>query len=562
MLEELRIKNYALIDDLEVVFAQGFNVLTGETGAGKSIVVGALNLVLGGRASNETVREGASQAKVDALFRVPVPSRRLLALLKQHDIQPEEDGLTLSRVVTAEGRSRAYLCGNLVPVSVLAEVGDELVDIHGQHEHQSLLKTDRQLDLLDGFAGTEALAERVADQVGRLHDLDRAVADLEADDRERARRIEFLRYEVNEINAANLQPGEEEELKGRRNLIANAEKVFSLAAHVQALLYEGEDSSAVNSIDGAMADLNELAGIDERFRPALDQLSSARAVVEEVAADVRGHAEGLEYDPDELDRVNERLTLITDLKRKFGGSIDAILAYRDRSAAEVQTYEARDQRLLEMQTERKRVLAEAEDLARDLSGKRKAAARRLDKQVTSALQELGMKGGKFETAIENVALTLNGIDKVEFLISANPGEKVKPLRQVASGGEISRIMLALKAVFARADKIPTLIFDEIDAGVGGHAARSVALKLHELSQSHQTLCITHIAQIAARAASHYHVAKQTSKGRTITQVARIENKDRVEEIARLLDGSVSDVSLTHARALLEQMKSTGGRESV
>jgi DNA repair protein RecN (Recombination protein N) len=550
MLETLRIKNYALIDDIEVDFQKGFNVLTGETGAGKSIIVGALDLVLGARASADVLRQGADKAKVDAVFRIAKPSRRLRGLLQRHDIDLENDELILSRVVTAEGRSRAYVCGSLTSVSVLVEIGDELVDLHGQHEHQSLLKPERQLDLVDAFAGTEAAAEQVAVEVARLRELDKEIAELESDDRERTRRIEFFRFEVNEIDAAGLRPGEEEEVKARRNLIANAERIFATACHARTALYEGEESTAIGAVDGALKDLEELAPLDGRFRVLADRLHGARTEIDEIAGEIRALSDGLEFDPNELESLNQRIALIGALKRKYGGNIDAVLEYRDKAAAEIGAFESRDQRLIEMQEERNALRAEVEQAASELSRKRLAAARKLDKQVAAALQELGMKGGAFETAFERIELSLSGIDRVEFLLAANPGERVKPLRQVASGGEVSRIMLALKAVFAEADKIPTLIFDEIDAGVGGQTAKNVARKLRDLAKSHQTICITHIAQIAAAAAAHYQVTKCTAKGRATTGLALVDGENRVRELARLLDGSVSDVSTEHARVLL------------
>ncbi len=550
MLETLRIKNYALIDDIEVDFRSGFNVLTGETGAGKSIIVDALNLVLGTRASSDALRQGADKAQVDAVFRLAKPSRRLTKLLKEHDIDFENGELILSRVVTAEGRSRAHVSGSLVPISVLAEIGDELVDMHGQHEHQSLLKPDRQLDLLDAFAGTEEAAVNLATAVAQLRELDREIAALESDERGRARHIEFRRFEVNEINAAELQPGEEEELKARRNLITNAEQIYTLAAHARAVLYEGEATPAIDAIDAALKDIEELGAIDDRFQPLADPLLTARTEIEELAAEMRSHTEDLGFDPHELETLNERIALIGDLKRKYGGTIEAILEYRDEALDEIGAFESRDKRLIETQTQRDALRDRAEKDALELSRKRKVAARRLDKRVTTTLQELGMKHGQFETRIERAGLTPNGIDRVEFFLTANPGEKVKPLRQVASGGEISRIMLALKAVFAHADKIPTLIFDEIDAGVGGHTVKNVAKKLRELARFHQTICVTHIAQIAAAAQVHYHATKSIRKGRTITALMCIEGDARIQEVARLLDGSVSEVSLEHARALL------------
>lgn len=550
MLELLRIQNYALIDELEVEFGPGFNALTGETGAGKSIVVGALNLVLGSRASSEAVREGAGQAKVEALFRLGKPAPRLRRLLRQYEVELEDDSLLVSRVVTAEGRSRGYLGGRLVPVSVLAEFGDELVDLHGQHEHQSLLQPERQMELLDGFAGTHEQVEQVGALVGTVRELEREIAALEGVDQERARRLEYLKHEAAEIAAAELRAGEEEELRSRRNLIQNAEHIASLAGHARAVLYEDEERPAITALDAAEADIRELARLDDRFVVYVEQLAAARAAVEEVAGEIRRFADGLEFDAEELERLNGRLALLSELRRKYGSSVEEVIAYGERAAAEVAAYEGRDERLVALRGQRTRALAEAMAAARGLSAKRQAAARKLDKQVTAALQELGMKGGTFQTALEACELGASGVDRVEFLLAANVGEKAKALRQVASGGEISRIMLGLKAVFAGADRIPSLIFDEIDAGVGGQIARKVADKMAALAQSHQVICITHIAQIAAAAGRHFHVAKSVRHGRTSTAVTHVEGEGRVVEIARLLDGSASDVSIKHARVLL------------
>lgn len=551
MLELLRIQNYALIDTLEADFRPGFNALTGETGAGKSIVVGALNLVLGARSAGEVVREGAARASIEAVFRVDKPSARLTNLLKEREVLLEDGTLILSRIITPDGRSRAYAGGSLVPVSVLAEIGDELVDLHGQHEHQSLLRTERQLDLLDAFGGTEADAAEMAALVGRWRALEHEIQSLESDDRERERQMEFLRFEVHEIDEAALHPGEDLELKSRHNLIANAEAIFNLARQAHGSLYENEEGSAIDAVDAAAHDLDALVAIDSRFQALATQLAEARMAVETVAMELRGYSEELDFDPAELDTINRRLAMIGTLKRKYGANVEEILAYRNKAAASLEAYEQRDERLESLRRNAAAALEEAKRTAAELSHKRALGAQKLDKQVAAALQDLGMKGAKFETAFETVELGLHGQDRAEFLLSANPGEKLKPLRQVASGGEISRIMLALKAVFAAADKIPSLIFDEIDAGVGGVVARKVAEKLSSLARSHQVICITHIAQIAAAAQAHYHVSKETVKGRTLTRLQRVDAEARVKEVARLLDGSVSQVSLEHARALLE-----------
>lgn len=552
MLETLRIQNYALIDTVEIDFRGGLNALTGETGAGKSILVGALNLVLGARAAGDVIREGADRASIDAVFRLPHPSPRLRRILADHGITLEEGELFLSRTLSADGRTRASVGGVLTPVGVLAEIGDELVDLHGQHEHQSLLKPDRQLDLLDAFAETEEDAARTAAAVAEMHALEREIVVLETDDRERARQIDFMRFEMQEIDGAGFAPGEEEELRGRLNLITNAETVYTLAGHIYGLIYENEGQAAIDLLGAAGRDLDALAAIDERFRPLAQQLGELCTGAEAIASEIRSYTDGVDFDADELERINQRLTLLRDLKRKYGASIGEILAHRSRAAAQVEAFEQRDERLAEMRTRLTRLCAEAQEQAGALSKKRAAAAKRLDKRVTDALQDLGMKGGRFQTSLERVSLCAQGVDRVEFQLSANPGERIKPLRQVASGGEISRIMLALKAVFADADRIPTLIFDEIDAGVGGAVARKVAEKLRALAASHQIICITHIPQIAAVAQAHFRVEKEARQKRTSTSVREVRGDARVEEVARLLDGTAGAVSMEHARVLLDE----------
>lgn len=552
MLETLRIHNFALIDEAEVEFRRGFNAMTGETGAGKSILMGALNLVLGARASTDVLREGAERATVEAVFRLGKPGRRLQSLLKQHDVALEDGALLLSRAVHADGRSRAYAGGVMVPVSVLAAIGDELVDLHGQHDHQSLLRAERQLDLLDAFAGAEALADEAGGLVAQLRTMEKVIASLEGDDRERARQLEFMRFEVAEIDAAGLTPGEEEALKTRLNRITHAETIYTQAVLAYGLLYESDDVPAIDRIDAALQQLEGLAGIDERFRLLAEQLNEARTAVDAVAQEVRGFTDRVEFDPQELEELNQRKALLQTLKRKYGASVDEILAYREKAATELAAYDQRDERLEALRAQRQQVLGQARAAAEKLSAKRKAGAEKLARQVSTALQDLGMKGARFDVHFETVELCGTGIDRVEFMLAANAGERSKPLKSVASGGEISRIMLALKVVFAGADAIGTLVFDEIDSGVGGAVARKVAEKIAQLAKSHQVLCITHIAQIAAVADAHFTVSKKTVKGRTSTSVGEVSGQGRVEEIARLLDGSLTEVSLEHARALLAE----------
>lgn len=551
MLELLRIKNYTLIDELEVELRPGLNVLTGETGAGKSIVIGALNLLLGARASSETVRDGSDRARVEAVFRIAKPSRRLKGLLHELEVEIENGEIIISRTITSDGRSRAHVGGTLLPLNALAQIGDELVDLHGQHDHQSLLVPERQLDLLDGFAGVDDAVSDLAETVAKLRALEKSIAELESDDRERARRVEFLKFEVSEINAANLQPGEEDEVRSRRNMITNAEQIYTTAASAYRALYEGDGDAAIDKIDAALSAVNELNAIDPRFAPLAESLAALRANAQDISTELRGFTEAVEYDPRELDDLNRRLSHIADLKRKFGDSIEAILKYRDNANEEIERFDSRDQQLARLRQEHAALSKAANDRANAISSKRRSAAAKLDKKIAAELQDLGMKGGTFETRLEQIELTKSGIDRAEFLLAANPGERPKPLRQVASGGEISRVMLAIKTVLASADRIPTLIFDEIDAGVGGAVANKVAQRLRELAGTHQTICITHLPQIAAAASAHFTVEKSTSKGRTSTRVQFLDQPNRTKELARLLDGSLSEVSLKHAAELLK-----------
>jgi DNA repair protein RecN (Recombination protein N) len=368
--------------------------------------------------------------------------------------------------------------------------------------------------------------------------------------------MEFLRHEIGEIDAAGLQPGEEEELRNRLNRIIHAEKLRGLSESAYAALYEGESPSAVDLLDRALSGIAELGGISAEFLELSAPLQEARAQVEAVAETLRGNLSDTEYDPAELDTLHRRQNIINDLKRKYGADIAEILAYRDRAAAELAGYDSRDARLAELREQEARLRGEATEAAQALSAVRRKAAAVLDRKIAETLRDLDMKGARFETRFTDIPLCAHGVDGVEFLLSANAGEKPKPLRAVASGGEMSRIMLALKSVFAGMDRIPTLVFDEIDAGVGGVVARRVAEKMAALAESHQVLCISHLPQIAAAADAHYVVEKQVRKGVTATAVARVDGEARERELARLLDGSLSDVSLEHARALLRDMGST------
>lgn len=551
MLETLQIQDFALIDDVEVSFRPGFNALTGETGAGKSIVVSALNLVLGARATATTVRTGKEQARIDAVFSIGTPTGALRELLAAQAIQPEDGTLHLTRVISNEGRSRAYVCGTLVPASVLAAIGDELVDLHGQHEHQSLLKAERQLDLLDAFGGLDDQAGKLAAAVQALRGIESNLRALESDDRDRLRRLEFHRFELDEIDKAALQPDEEEELRQIRSRMTNAEEIVELRAALTTRLLENEENPPASELlSHALADLERLASLDAHYQPLLEQFNRFYNEFEEFSSTMQAGSADYEYDPEQLNSINARLSMIADLKRKYGATVADLLAYRDAIAAEIDQHDRRDEHLNRLREERDRACGEAEALAEALSRKRAATAKKLEKEVTSILKALGMDACKFVVGLDRAELTMRGFERADFLISANAGERPKPLRQIASGGEISRVMLAIKAAFAGTDPVDTLVFDEIDAGIGGAVANQVAETMAALAENHQVICVTHLAQIAARAGTHFHVSKTTTKKRTQTSVQQVEHEDRVQEVARLLDGSLSDVSVRHARALL------------
>jgi len=554
MLELLRIKNFALIDDIEARFKPGLNVMTGETGAGKSIIVAALNLVLGMRASSEVVRTGASEARIEALFDI-TSKPRIARLLEELGFEADDNELVLARTISKEGRSRCYANGALATLGALAQIGDDLVDFHGQHEHQSLLSTERQMELLDAYAGLTELRVSLGENYRRLREIERELDELHRDERERARQIEFLTHEINEIDAAKLDPDEEDQLRARRKIVLNAERLFTLCVETYGLLYS-EDGSVSDRLGTVRKSLAELAGIDESFKPLIDSAEDAHHKLEEIAYRLRDYSAALEFDPGELDAIETRLRVINGLKRKYGESIQAILDHRDACERQLGTLRSHDERLGELQQERDRVRETCLTQARTLSEKRHRAGRQLGTRIKKELHALGMQKARFEVRISQRPehqLTAAGLDDVEFMLSANPGEPEKSLKHVASGGEISRVMLALKTVLADADAIPTLVFDEIDAGVGGAMARTVAAKLKAVARSHQVICITHLPQIAATAHHHIRVTKESEAGRMVTQVAALDKEERVKEIATLLDGrKLSTISLRHARELLEQ----------
>jgi len=554
MLKELRIKNLAIIGDLSVSFGEGLNVLTGETGAGKSIIVDALGLALGHRAQADMIRSGEEEASVQAYF-----EHDAVVSLPDIGIDISED-LVLRRTLSASGKSRAFVNDTLVTQQTLAEIGKSLVDIHSQHEHQSLLRTDKQRSMIDSFGKLQNELNAVASLYHEVQRLKHEGADLEVKVKERAYRVDLLRFQVNEIEAASLQAGEKELLDEERNILSNLSKLNELTETSYLLLYSS-DNSCTEQLDSALSRLREMYLIDSSVEEVLRLLESAKPLVDDAVIALRGYREKYDIDPDRLEAVEERLDLIRNLEKKYGEGVTKILDYRDIAETELNTLESSDERLASIRVElleKENALLQA---ARALSEKRSKTARTLETSTVKNLKELAMENPAFRIDVHqekdtegNYVVNAHGMDRIEFMFSANPGEPLKPLARIISGGELSRVMLALKSILAEVDSLPVLIFDEVDAGIGGRAAGSVGNKLHALARKHQLLCITHLPQIASLGDYHLKIEKKDKDKRATVDVRSIDGRERLDEISRMLSGTATETSLKHAEELLGRKK--------
>ncbi len=561
MLKELHITNFAIIDRLQVEFGPGLNVFTGETGAGKSIVVDALNLALGERASADLIRTGCTEAVVEARFSLNgTGTERVVATLAEQGIALEDgEDLIVRRVLSSAGKNKVYLNGSLATLATLANLGTALADIHGQHEHQSLLALDRQRDLLDAFGGLADLRAAVAQAYSRLRDTRQELAELDAGERDRAQREDLLRFQKNEIETAALKPGEDADLAQEQGILANAEKLAGLSRTADEALYSS-DASVLAGLRKVVAAVREIAAIDGRLAPVLDLCESARAQLDEAAREVSGYAERVEFDPGRLEELGDRLDLIRKLKKKYGATIEEIAAFGGKVSAELAQMDRSTEEIGRLRQEILSLRADLTKSSQELTAKRTRAARDLEKKIEAELARLGMQKTKFSVRIsqeqgddtdDGRAAGPTGADRVEFLIAPNPGEEPRPLARTASGGELSRIMLALKTVLLEGDAIPTLVFDEVDAGIGGAIAEEVGKRLKRLAAKRQVFCVTHLAQIASMAESHYGVAKAVKAGRTSTEVRLLDDSTRVDEIARMLGGStITAATLQHAEEMI------------
>lgn len=550
MLIELRIQNYAVIDRLALRLGPGLNVLSGETGAGKSIIVGALSLLLGERASAEVVRNGGERAVVEGVFEI-AERPELLPLLDEQGIEPEDGLLILRREVAVEGRNRAWINGSPATAGMLGEIGRQLVDMHGQHEHQTLLRGDEQRAILDEYAGTSPLVAEVRKAYEVLRQAEERLDELERRRRETEQQAEFLRHQVQEIEKARLKEGEEEELEEEANRLDHAEDLARLSGRLHQGLYAGEES-VVARLAELRRSIDQLARIDPTQAELLDLFEPAYINLEELGRRMGAYEAAVEYDPGRLDEIRRRQDLIFRLKTRFGPELSDVIETGRRARSQLELLDSADfeRRAIEKEVEAARgALAE---VGARLTAARREAADRLSKEIVALLPELGLGGGHFEVHLQELPqLGPAGGEQVEFRIALNAGFEPRPLARVASGGELSRVMLALKTVLARQDRIPSLVFDEIDTGIGGQIGHRIGEKLRQVADHHQVFVITHLAQIACRADQHLHVAKVASEGATTTRVSALSAEERVRELARMLGGDPeSPASLEHARELL------------
>lgn len=569
MIRELRIRNLAIIEDLRLEFSPGLNILTGETGAGKSIILGALRLILGERSAAEDVRTGEEAAEAEALIDGPL-APRVMDLLAEAGLEAGAEGMVLRREVAASGKSKAVINGRLAPAHQLKALGDLLVDLHGQHQHQSLLAAENHLAALDAFAETASELAAMGNNHARWSEAREALRRMHGDERAMEREKDSLEFQVSEIQAAELRVGEEEELAAEHSRLQNAEALREAAARAFAALSEAEAEapSAADLMRLAETELNEIARLDEAQAPLAELLADMVFRLDEAAGQLRDYADGLESDPRRLQQVDDRLDLIRNLKRKYGGSIQEILEACESYRKRLNSLTNRSEEIERLEKEVARCEAQLAQAAMKLSAKRQKAARAFEKRMEAELAELQMERAQFrvdiqrETASEGHGIAIDGarcvvsaqgIDRVEFLLASNPGESLKALRKVASGGELSRIMLAMKSILAERDAIPTLVFDEIDTGISGATATVVGEKMRRLAATHQVICITHLPQIASRATRHFAVEKISRNKRMVTQVRMLEDDQRIEEIARLLGGNAaSKAGRQHAAELLRQ----------
>ena len=565
MLSTLRIKNLALVADLTLELEPGYNVITGETGAGKSILIGALSLVLGERADRTLLRSGSDNCSVEAVFDVTRLKAPLNAFLDENGLEPcEAHQLVLKRSFTGSGVNRQFVNGSPTTLNVLASLGEWLVDIHGPHEHQSLLHNSQQLAILDAFGGLEPLRDNFAGLVRCRAQVQAEKTALIVDEKTYAQQLDLLRFQVDEITTARLQPGEETALEQNYQRASNAARLRQLSQAALELL--SENDSAVLTQAGLIGrTLQELQRVDATAATLVSAHEQAVAGLRDLQAELSRYADKIDVDPAKLSELEERLNLLHALKRKYGGSASEIIAFGEEARKKLQQFEQRDAELARLNSELEKLEAELWCAGQALSAKRAKMIPRLSKAVSRQLADLGFRQSRFDVTLttaqpsdsntfpkeqHTTPFTATGLDTVEFQFAPNPGEPARPLRAIASSGELARVMLALKTVLAEVDRIPVLVFDEVDANIGGETANTVGEKMRQIAANRQVLCITHLPQVAATATAHFVVSKQMETGRTVSDIRRLDPKTRVTELARMLGGQ-TDAARKHAEALLK-----------
>ncbi|HAP4386610.1 TPA: DNA repair protein RecN [Enterococcus faecalis] len=556
MLQELSVKNFAIISSLQLEFQMGMTVLTGETGAGKSIIIDAMGLLTGGRGSSDYIRQGANKCTLEGLFSMP-KSQELKQLLEELGIETEEDSLVIQRDISASGKNVCRVNGRIVNITNLKRIGEYLVDIHGQNEHQELMQSERHIDMLDEFGGKKLLTvkEKYTRAYQEYRALEAKVRKRQKNEKEFAQRMDMLHFQSDEIASAQLVAGEEEQLLEERNKLNNFQKIADALTISYAAL-NGEDDSSLDKIGTSMNELASIESLDPEYKALSDTVQNAYYLLQEASGDLSRLIDGLELDEGRLNEVENRLELIRQMKRKYGDSIETILSYYEEI-----TKELAEADFLEGGTgDLEALLAEKQQAAHQqalvLRKERKRLAKELEQQILTELKELYLERTEFEVRFTELEhLQENGLDGVEFYITTNPGEPLKPLVRVASGGELSRVMLAMKTIFSQTQGITSIVFDEVDTGVSGRVAQAIADKIYQISENSQVLCITHLPQVAAVADEHYFIEKEIVAGRTETSVRILSEKERVNEIARMLAGSeITKLTIEHAQELLAMAK--------
>jgi len=562
MLLELEVKNFALIDELNITFNKGLNILTGETGAGKSIIIDAVNMAIGQRADRNFIRSGADKCMVQAMFSLK-DSNNLDTVLEQYGIEIDSDNiLIITREIYSNGRSICRINGIIVTQTILKIITQRLIDIHGQHEHQSLLNSNYHINMLDSYGGKEVLdlVASVSKQYNELQILQKKLSSICFDEMERERKIDLIKFQIDEIDLANLIPNEEEELKKQKNILSNSEKIYQTLSNTYEILYgDNLDISILDKLSNVVHAINGISSLDEKFSDFNNILEEVQYKLEDVTRDIRDYKDQIDFDPRILENMEIRLDLINILKRKYGNSVKEILQYKEKIESELWEFENSEEEIKRLKKEIDFKYKELEHVSLELSALRKIIAADFEKKITNILLTLNMGKIQFKVSFNNedsrysdIKFTSRGIDQIEFTISTNLGEPLKPLSKIASGGEMSRIMLAFKTILADVDNIPALIFDEIDTGISGRTAQIIGERLYDISNHHQIICITHLPQIAAMADQHYLIEKIEKGNNVKTTVEKLNKSRQIKEIGRLLGGELTDITIKHSEEMINQ----------